>query len=59
MKNQKMSTKITLAIFLVITVCICLLYTIANRSMTRVLKESAMKNLHASLDCRRRLLKNI
>lgn len=56
MKNQKMSTKITLAIFLVITVCICLLYTIANRSMTRVLKESAMKNLHASLDVQTQII---
>ena len=56
MKNQKMSTKITLAIFLVITVCICLLYTIANRSMTTVMKKSAMENLHASLNVQAKII---
>lgn len=56
MKNQKMSTKITLAILLVVTICICLLYVIANRSMTTVMKKSAMKNLHASLDVQTQII---
>lgn len=50
MKNQKMSTKITLVIWVVITICISLLYMIANKNMTTLMKQSEMENLHDSLD---------
>ncbi len=56
MKNQKMSTTITIAITLVVTVCISLLYIIANRSMASMMKTSEMANLHASLDAQTNII---
>ena len=56
MKNQKMSTTITLAITLVITVCISLLYIIANKSMMSVMKKSEMANLHTSLNAQTNII---
>ncbi len=38
MKNMKMSTTLTIANTLVVTVCILLLYIIANKSMLRMMK---------------------
>ncbi len=50
MKNRKMSTIITWAILVVITICIALLYIIANKSMTQQMKKSEMEALHNSLN---------
>ena len=50
MKNRKMSAIITWAILVVITTCIALLYFIANKSMTQLMKKSEMEALHNSLD---------
>ena len=50
MKNQKMSTTITLVISLVTTLCIFLLYIIANMSMTAMMKEAELENMQASLN---------
>lgn len=49
MKNQKMSTTITIAITLVVTVCIFFLCVIANKSMMEMMKKSEMVNLYDSL----------
>lgn len=51
-----MSTTITLAITLVITVCISLLYIIANKSMMSVMKKSEMANLHTSLNAQTNII---
>ena len=50
MKNRKMSTIITWAILVVITTCIALLYFLANKSMTQLMKKSEMEALHNSLN---------
>lgn len=50
MKNQKMSTTITIAIALVVTTCIFFLYVIASKSMMEMLKNSEMVNLYDSLN---------
>ncbi|MBE5954109.1 MAG: response regulator [Lachnospiraceae bacterium] len=57
MKNRKMSTTITLSILLVITICIALLYIIANKSMTSEMKESEMEALHNSLSVETSIIK--
>jgi len=49
MRNRKLSTVITVAITFVITVCITLLYIIANSTLMSMMKKSEMVNLHASL----------
>ena len=56
MKNQKMSTKITLAILLVTGICMILLYVMANRSMTKMMKESELDQFHASLSAQTSLI---
>ncbi len=50
MKNKKMSTILTWAILVVITICIALLYLIASKSMTQLMKKSEMEALHNSLN---------
>ena len=50
MKNRKMSTTITTAILAVNIVCLLLLYILANTTMTKIMKQSAMENLHDSLN---------
>lgn len=50
MKNRKMGTMITLGITSVVTLCIFMLYVIANKSMMSMMKGSEMESLHASLD---------
>lgn len=50
MKNRKMSTTITMTIFMVITICISLLYIIANKRMTTIMKKSEMEALRNSLN---------
>lgn len=57
MKNRRMSTMITIAIFIVVTLCIFLLYLLANQSMTSMMKESAMKKLQSSLDVEASIIK--
>ena len=49
MKNLKMSTTITIAITIVVTICMVLLYIIANRSMLSMLKNSELDTMHNSL----------
>lgn len=49
MKNIRLSTKISSAILLVNTICISLLYIIANTTLTTMMKKSEMENLHKSL----------
>ena len=57
MKNQKMSTTITLAISLVIIVCISLLYIFANNSMVSMMKQSEMENMRASLNAQTNVIR--
>lgn len=50
MKNQKMSTTLTLVIAILTTVCMILLYLFANKRMTSMMKQSEMDNLHTLLN---------
>lgn len=56
MKNRKMRTTITIAILLVTSVCIFLLYVIANVNMTKMMKQSELENLHVSLNAQTSLI---
>ena len=57
MKNLKMSTKITLQIAIVITICIAMLYVIAYQSMTSMMKKSELNNMNASLSAQTNIIK--
>lgn len=50
MRHMKMRTTITLLILAVNTVCILLLYIIANKAMTTIMKDSEIKDLRTSLN---------
>ena len=56
MKNQKMRIKITLAILVVTGVCMCLLYVIANKNMTKMMKQSELGQFHSSLSAQTSLI---
>ena len=56
MKNRKMSSAITAAIILINLVCIMLLYLVANTTMTTMMKQTAMENLHASLKVQAKII---
>ena len=56
MKNRKMSTAITATIILVNLVCILLLYLVANTTMTTMMKQSEMENLHSSLTVQTKII---
>lgn len=56
MKNKKMSTTITVAITVVVTVCIFLLCLVANKSMMAMMKQSEMENLHVSLNAQTKMI---
>lgn len=56
MKNRRMSTAITATIILVNLVCILLLYLVANTTMTTMMKQSEMENLHASLNVQTKMI---
>ncbi len=56
MKNCRLSTKLTLAIFVVNTICISLLYLVASRSMTSSMKQSEMNNLHTALNAQTNMI---
>ena len=45
-----MSVTIAISVVAVSTICIYLLYLIASMSMTKVMKQSTMDNLHAALN---------
>ena len=57
MKNRKMSSAITATVLLVNLVCIILFYLIANTTLTSLMKKSALKNLHTSLDVQTEIAK--
>lgn len=57
MKNQKMRTKITLQISIVIIICIALLYVVASRSMAGMMKKSELENMNASLNAQTNIIK--
>lgn len=56
MKNQKMRTKITLGITVVIIVCMSLLYMTASKSMTSMMKQSELDNMNASLSAQTNII---
>lgn len=56
MKNQKMSTIITVIISFVAAVCILFLFLIASRNMTVAMRDTAMENMATSLNARANLL---
>ena len=56
MKNLRLSTKLTLAVLLVNTICISLLYIVASRGMTSIMKKAEMNNLHAALNAQTNMI---
>lgn len=56
MKNQKMSTIITIGILLVNTIGIYLLYLVASRSLTVTMRSTAMENLHDTLNVQTQII---
>lgn len=52
MKNLKMSTVITTIISLVAAICILLLFLSASGSMMKTMRNTAMDNMHTSLEAR-------
>ena len=50
MKNRRLSTIITIIVLIVNTICISLLYLVANRNMTAIMKQSEMENLKETLN---------
>ena len=56
MRNVRLRTKLTLAILIVNTVCISLLYFVASRSMTSIMKQSEMGNLHVTLNAQTNMI---
>lgn len=57
MKNQRMSTTITIIILIVNTLCISLLYFVASSTMTTMMKQSEKENLHATLNVQTNIIK--
>lgn len=57
MKNQKMKTKITLQISIVIIICISLLYMIANHNMTSMMKKSELEKMDSTLNAQANIIK--
>ena len=56
MKNLRLSTKLTVAILLVNTICISLLYFVASKGITSIMKEAEMSNLHAALNAQTNMI---
>lgn len=56
MKNQKIRTKITLQIAIVVMICITLLYMIASRSMTSTMKKSELENMNTLLNAQTNII---
>ena len=50
MKNHRLSTIITIIVLIVNTICISLLYLVASKSMTAIMKQSELENLEESLN---------
>ena len=57
MKNRRMSTSITIAITIVVAICIALLYITANNSMMSIMKQTAEDNMNISLDSQTKIIK--
>ena len=56
MKNLKLRTIITAAVLLINTLCISLLYIIANSSLTTSMKRSELENLHSTLKAETKII---
>ena len=56
MKTRKMRTTITLAILPVTAICMLLLYLIANKNMTKMMKQSELDHLHSTLNAQTGLI---
>lgn len=56
MKNQRMSTKITSVITLVVVICIALLYVTASNRMNAMMKQSEIEHMKASLHAQTNLI---
>ncbi len=56
MKNLKLRTVITAAVLLINTLCISLLYIIANSSLTTSMKRSELENLHSTLKAETKII---
>ena len=56
MKNQRMSTKLTIVIAIVTVFCITLLYVTAGSSMNKMSRKSEMNQMEASLHAQTKLI---
>ncbi len=57
MRNRRMSTGITVCIFILTTISMILLYLVANKSMASMMKESQIENLNTSLNAQVNLIR--
>ena len=58
MKNETLSTTITITISIVAAVCILGLFLFANGSMTSVMKKNSMDNMKTSLESRQKVIED-
>lgn len=58
MKNQKMSTKLSIMIWLVTVICMTLLFLMARSGMTSLMKSSALKNMNLELTAQTAIFEN-
>lgn len=56
MRNQKLSTKLTIAISLIAVVCVALLFVTANHNMTTATRKSGMDIMQTSLEAKTKLI---
>lgn len=56
LRNRKLSTIITMAISVVVTICILLLFLISNNSMMTAMKEAAINNMATSLEAETKMI---
>lgn len=56
LKNQKLSTKLTIAISLVVVICVALLFVTANHNMTTATRKSGMDIMQTSLEAKTKLI---
>ncbi len=57
MKNKRMSSAITATVLLINLICIVLLYLVASTTMTSMMNQSTMEDLHASLSVQAEIVK--
>lgn len=58
MKNMKMTTKIALAVGIVVALGIGLIFFLSNKNMTSEMKKSTLSNMHTSVDAQTEIIES-